>query len=299
MQEIAEFLDEHTEFGRRYEVGRILAEFRGSLMRELDYNKEARHLYELRSNLKEFHLLVIPEVIDDYSTSLVLTMEYLPGKKITSLSGAVLNDIDGDTLADELFRAYFQQILVDGFFHADPHPGNLLLTPDHRIAVLDLGMIGRLNHRLRDQLIHLLAAISHGDGIETAEAAIRIGEPRGEEINRHKFINQIEELVGEAKNTRLEGLQVGAVVLLVMQACADSGIRIPAEINLLGKTLMNLDRVGIALSPRFDPTAAIRKNIETISSKRVKDSFNRHSDGCCYRDQGLHGRSSPPDKRDS
>ncbi len=274
LQEIAEFLDEHTEFGRRYETGRILSEFRGSLMRELDYNKEARHLYELRSNLKEYPLLVIPEVIDDYSTSLVLTMEYLSGTKITSLSGAVLNDIDGDSLADELFRAYLQQILVDGFFHADPHPGNLLLTPDHRIAVLDLGMVGRLNYHLRDQLIHLLAAISHGDGIETAEAAIRIGEPRGEAINRNKFIKEIEELVGEAKNTRLEGLQVGAVVLLVMQACADSGIRIPAEINLLGKTLMNLDNVGIALSPRFDPTAAIRRNLETISSKRVKDSFS-------------------------
>jgi ubiquinone biosynthesis protein len=274
LQEIAEFLDEHTEFGRRYEIGRILAEFRGSLMRELDYGKEARHLYELRSNLKEFPLLVIPEVIDDYSTSLVLTMDYLAGTKITALSGTVLNDIDGHALADELFRAYLQQILVDGFFHADPHPGNLLLTPDHRIAVLDLGMTGRLNNRLRDQLIHLLAGISHGDGIETAEAAIRIGEPRGDEIDRHKFISQIEELVGEAKHTKLEGLQVGAVVLLVMQACADSGIRIPSEINLLGKTLMNLDRVGIALSPNFDPTAAIRRNLETISSKRVKDSFS-------------------------
>ena len=274
LQEIADFMDEHTEFGERYEVGRILGEFRGSLMRELDYNKEARNLTELRENLKTFKRLAIPEVIDDYSGALVLTMDYMAGTKITSLSGSVLSDIDGDSLADELFRSYLQQILVDGFFHADPHPGNLLLTPDHRIAILDLGMTGRLNQRLRDQLVHLLAGISHGDGIQTAEAAIRIGEPRGESIDRNSFINRIEQLVGESRGTKLEGLQIGGVVLLVMQACADAGIRIPAEVNLLGKTLMNLDRVGIALSPKFDPAAAIRRNLETISTARIKDSFS-------------------------
>lgn len=275
LQEIADFLDEHTDFGKRYETGRVLGEFRGSLMRELDYQKEARHLKELRKNLKRFSKLVIPEVIDDYSTSLVLTMDYMPGTKITSLSGTVLADIDGDALADELFRAYLRQILVDGFFHADPHPGNLLLTPDHRIAILDLGMIGRINQHLRDQLVHLLAGISHGDGVQTAEAAMRIADVReGQSIDRKKFINEIESLVGESRNSDIESLQIGSIVLLVMQVCAANGLRIPAEINLLGKTLMNLDRVGIALSPRFDPAAAIRRNLEMISTARVKDSFS-------------------------
>ncbi len=274
LQEIADFLDGHTEFGKKYEVGRILAEFRGSLMRELDYQKEARNLDQLRTNLKDFESLAIPEVIEDYTTSLVLTMDYLAGTKITALSGAVLADVEGDTLADHLFRAYLQQILVDGFFHADPHPGNILLTPDHRLAILDLGMVGRLNQRLRDQLVHLLAAISHGDGLQTAEAALRIGEARGESVDRKSFINDVEEIVGSAKNTDLKGLQIGSMVLLVMQACAKAGIRIPAEINLLGKTLMNIDRVGLALSPLFDPSAAIRRNLEMISSARVKDSFS-------------------------
>lgn len=274
LQEIADFLDEHTEFGKKYEVGRVLEEFRGSLMRELDYNKEAKNLKEFRTNLEEFKTLVIPEVIADYSTSLVLTMDYLSGTKVTSLSGVALNDLDGDALADELFRAYLKQILVDGFFHADPHPGNLILTHDHRLAILDLGMVGRLNQRLRDQLVHLLAGISHGDGLQTAEAAIRIGEPRGGQIDRTKFISQIEGLVGEASHAELQGLQVGAVVIMVMQCCAEAGLRIPAEINLLGKALMNLDQVGATLSPHFDPTEAIRRNLEGITTKRVKDSFS-------------------------
>ncbi|WP_411826164.1 ABC1 kinase family protein [Luteolibacter sp. AS25] len=277
LQEIADFMEERTEFGKRYEVGRVLSEFRTSLMNELDYNKEANQLKELGKNLKSFERLVIPRVVDDYSTGLVLTMDYLPGTKVTSLSGAILADLDGESLADELFRAYLQQILVDGYFHADPHPGNLLLTPDHKIAILDLGMVGRINERLRDQLVHLLAGISHGDGLQTAEAAIRIGESRGESIDRNKFINRIDDLVGQSNSSDLEGLQIGGVVLLVMQACAEVGIRIPAEINLLGKTLMNLDRVGIALSPKFNPSAAIRKNLETLSTARLKDTFSMAS----------------------
>ncbi|MGJ8632652.1 MAG: ABC1 kinase family protein [Luteolibacter sp.] len=274
LQEIADFLDEHTDFGKKYEVGRVLAEFRVSLMRELDYQKEAKQLKELAENLTKFPKLVIPRVVDDYSTSLVLTMDYISGTKTTSLSGTVLQDLDGDSLADEIFRAYLQQILVDGFFHADPHPGNLLLTPDHRIAILDLGMVGRLNQRLRDQLVHLLAGISHNDGIQTAEAAMRIGELREGTFEKGKFVNEIENLVGESRGTDLKGLQIGGVVLLVMQACANAGIRIPAEINLLGKTLMNLDRVGIALAPSFDPSEAIRRNLESISAARIKDSFS-------------------------
>lgn len=274
LQEIADYLDEHTDFGKRYEVGRVLGEFRGSLMRELDYSKEARNLKELRSNLSRFERLVIPSVIDDYSTSLVLTMDHMSGTKITSLNGAALQDIDGDVLADDLFKAYLQQILVDGFFHADPHPGNLLMTPDHRIAILDLGMVGRMNQRMRDQLVHLLAGISHSDGIQTAEAAMRIGESRGVEIDRSSFINRIEELVGETRSVDLAGLKVGSVVLQVMKVCGECGIRIPTELNLLGKALMNLDQVGANLSPKFDPAAAIRRHLEYISTARIKDSLS-------------------------
>jgi len=274
LQEIADFLDEHTEFGRKYHTGRLLGEFRDTLLRELDYQKEARNLAELKRNLAEFADLVIPEVVDSYSSSMVLTMEYMPGTKVTDLAGPVLLDIDGGKLADEVFRAYLKQILVDGFFHADPHPGNLLLTPDRRIAILDLGMVGRINDRVRDQLVHLLAGISQGDGVQVAEAAMRLGDVEDVGIDRRTFINSIETILGESKNSKLVDLQIGGVVLLIMQACASAGIRIPAEVSLIGKTLMNLDRLGITLSPQFDPAAAIRRNLDSISSARLKDSFS-------------------------
>jgi len=274
LQQIAEFLDEHTEFGKKYETARVLGEFRVSLMRELDYLKEAHHLSELHRNLVEFPRLIIPEVVEDYTTSFVLTMDFLSGKKVTSLSGTVLTEVDGTVLADELFRAYLKQILVDGFFHADPHPGNLLLTPDHDLAILDLGMVGRVNQRTRDQLVHLIAGISHGDGVQVANAALGMGEIKNPNMDRPAFVNKIEDLVGEAKNTNLADLKIGAVILEVMRVCANSEVRIPAEISLLGKTLMNLDLVGETLSPRFDPNEAVRRNLEGIAQARFKDSFS-------------------------
>jgi ubiquinone biosynthesis protein len=273
LQSIAEFLDAHSDFGRKYETSRIVDQFRATVIRELDYQKEAANLCELNRNLKEFERLRVPAVIDDFSTSRVLTMEYIPGTKITSLSGTVLTDLDGDVLAGELFNAYLKQILVDGFFHADPHPGNLLLTHDRKIAILDLGMVGRVQQRMRDQLVHLLAGISEGNGIQTAEAALGIAAMKDDEVDRAGFISAVEDIVGSAKAKSLAAIDMGSVVLQVTRACADAGLRIPAEMSMIGKTLMNLDRVGLALSPGFDPQEAIRRHLGEVSRARVAETL--------------------------
>lgn len=273
LEAIADFLDSHTDFGKKYETSRIVEQFRASILRELDYQREAANLGELRANLAGFNRLRIPEVVHDYSSGRVLTMEYLPGTKITSLSGTVLTDLDGDALAEQLFQAYLKQILVDGFFHADPHPGNLLLTHDRCIGILDLGMTGRVQQRMRDQLVHLLAGIGEGNGIQVAEAAMGIAEAKNDEMARETFIAQVEEIVGAAKSRDLAQIDMGSVVLQVTRTCADAGLRIPAELSLIGKTLMNLDRVGRALSPRFDPHEAIRRHLGEIGRARVKETL--------------------------
>lgn len=273
LEQIGEFLDARTEFGRKYETARLVDQFRTSLFLELDYRREAANLEELKRNLAEFPHLMVPGVIADYSTGRMLTMDYLPGTKITSLSGAVMTDLDGDVLAGELFDAYLKQILVDGFFHADPHPGNLLLTQDRRIAVLDLGMTGRVQERMRDQLVHLLAGISEGNGMQVAEAAMSIGTARDETVDKMGFTRAVEEIVGSAKSRDLEEIDMGTIVLQVSRACAEAGLRIPQEMNLIGKALLNLDRVGSVLSPAFDPREAIRRNLGGVSRARIRETL--------------------------
>src|SRR5262245_29547981 len=178
IEEIATLLEQHTEAGRRYGYGSIVEEVRKSLLRELDYRQEARNLHTLRENLARFERIVVPRAIDDYTTALVLTTEYVRGEKVTDVGPLGRMEIDGEALADELWAAYLHQVLVDGFVHADPHPGNVLLTEDHRIALVDLGMVARVPPGLQERLLQLLLAISEGRGEEAAQIAFRIGEPR-------------------------------------------------------------------------------------------------------------------------
>src|SRR5207302_5525853 len=108
-----------------YQFLSIVEEFRKNLIRELDYRQEAKNLAQLGSSLADFRRIVVPQPVEDYTTSRVLTMDYVKGKKITAVSPLRLMELDTRELAEELFRAYLKQILVDGLFHADPHPGNV------------------------------------------------------------------------------------------------------------------------------------------------------------------------------
>jgi ubiquinone biosynthesis protein len=268
LADIAEFIDNHTEFGQRYEFTRMLDELRKSLMRELDYRQEGHNLSVFREQLRDFPHLVVPAPIADYSTSRVLTMEYVPGTKITKMSPLSRMEFDGEILAEELFHAYLKQILVDGFFHADPHAGNVFITADYRIALLDLGMVGRIMPRLQEDLLQLLIAISEGHGEDASQIAIKIGQPR-REFDQTEFTRRISEIVARQKTATVEEMQVGRLVLEVTRCAAESQIRVPPELTMLGKTLLNLDQVGRALAPQFDPNASIRRNGAEILRQRV------------------------------
>ena len=273
LEEIAGFLDKHTQWGNRYEFGKMLEELRRSLWRELDYRLEARNLSTLGANLLEFPRIVVPAPIEDFTTSRVLTMEYIRGKKITELSPLARLDFKGADLAEELFHAYLKQILVDGFFHADPHPGNVFLTDDHRIALIDLGMVGHIAPQLQENLLQLLLAASTGRGDDAAAMAIKISELKGD-FSESTFRQRVAGLVSEHQGSQMDQLQVGRVVLEITQIAADNGLRVPAELTLLSKALLNLDLVGQTLDPNFDPNASIRRNAEKILRQRVWKAFS-------------------------
>jgi predicted unusual protein kinase regulating ubiquinone biosynthesis (AarF/ABC1/UbiB family) len=269
--EIAQLLDKHLQAGRLYQFEKMVDEFRKSILRELDYEREAQNLVTLSENLAEFDRIVVPSPILDFTTGRVLTMEFVFGQKITSLSPLEKIDIDGARLADELHRAYLKQILIDGFFHADPHPGNVFLTDDHRVALIDLGMVGWISSAMQENLLKMLLAISEGKGEEAAERAAEIGE-KLPTFDEPEFRRRVVELVGEYQNARLEQIQVGKVVMEVSRVSADAGMRLPAELTMLGKTLLHLDEIGRTLDPSFDPNASVRKNAAELLQKRMRKS---------------------------
>jgi ubiquinone biosynthesis protein len=270
--QIAQFLDAHTELGKRYDFENMLNGLRTSLLRELDFKLEAGNLITFSENLREFDQIIIPDPVEDFCSSRVLTMEYIPGKKITDLSPLRLMEIDGPGLARELFRAYLKQILLDGFVHADPHPGNVFLTEDDQIALLDLGMVVRLLPGFRDNVLRLLLAISEGKGEEAAEVTIRMGEPKPR-FNKADFTKRIGELVAEHGEASLSRLNSGQVVLEITRISADCWFRLPSEFTMVAKTLLNLDRVVFTLDPNFEPTAIIRQRAMEILQRNLMQSI--------------------------
>jgi len=271
LEEVASFIDAHTEIGKRYEFVNMLEDLRRSLLREIDFQREGNNLIRLGDSLSSFRRIVIPEPIDDFTTSRVLTMDYIPGKKITALSPLRLMEVDGAKLSEELFRAYLKQTLVDGFFHADPHPGNVFLTDDNRIALLDLGMVSNIGSTFQENYLRLLLAISNGRGDEAAEISIKMGEPKAR-FDDSDFRHRVADLVAEHADTALDRIDAGQVVLRIQRIAADTWFRLPPEFTMIAKTLMNLDRVVYILAPNFDPNAIIKEEATSLILRNVVKS---------------------------
>jgi predicted unusual protein kinase regulating ubiquinone biosynthesis (AarF/ABC1/UbiB family) len=268
IEEIASLADAHTDWGKRLGFADMVAEFRTSLMAELDYQQEAENLRAVGANLAGREGIVVPRPIADYTTSRVLTMDFVDGRSVGSLGPLALIDIDGPALASTLFGAYLDQILVDGLFHADPHPGNVLVTDDGRLALLDLGMVGRVEPEMQDSLTKLLLAISEGQGRRAAEVAIVLGRPL-DDFDGEAFRRRAADLVMRSQDSTVGELQAGATIAELSRIAAESGMRLPPSLTMLAKTLLNLDDVSRTLDPTFDPGQAIQRESSDLLRRKL------------------------------
>ena len=269
--QIASLADDHTETGRRLGFSDMVEEFRRSLMAELDYRQEADNLVAVGANLIDHALIVVPQPVPDYSTDVVLTMDFVEGRSLGRIGPLGLSELDGAPLAAALFSAYLDQILVHGLFHADPHPGNVLVTDDGRLALLDLGMVARIPPEAQDQLIKLLLAVGEGRGRDAADVAVAMGRPL-EGFDGDRFRDRAAEMVNRVRGATVAQLQAGQVVAELTQIAAQSCLRLPSELTMLGKALLNLDETARLLDPTFDPNAALQRQAGEVMQKKLLQS---------------------------
>jgi predicted unusual protein kinase regulating ubiquinone biosynthesis (AarF/ABC1/UbiB family) len=272
LDEVAALMQRFSAVTRSIDAPGVLEEFRRAILLELDYREEARNLLSLSHHLRDFEHIVVPLPIEDFTTARVLTMDYIEGTKITAVSQVEWTEVDGVALGDELFRAYLQQILLDGVFHADPHPGNVLLTPDHRLALIDLGMVGRVSSAMQERLFRLMLAISEAKGDDAASIVIAIGDTH-EDFDEMQMRRTISQLVGRYRNAAAKELNVGHVMLQLARAATQDGLRMPPELSLLGKTLLNLDEIGRRLDPDFDVNASLRRSATRLMQRRMLNNL--------------------------
>lgn len=273
MRDIALTFENTTDVGTRYRFSRIIDTLEANIVRELDYQYEARHSASFTENLSDFDQIVVPQVIEEISTQRMLVMDYIEGRKITELGRLELLELDREGLVHEIFRAYLNQVLVDGFFHADPHPGNLVLTTDGKVALLDFGMVARVSPQACDNLMKLLLTICEGRGEDAAKAAMELGVA-DDRFDAEAFTEQISRLVTLNQDVPVKQLKAGMIVMEIQRIAAEVGMLPTDELTMLGKTLLNLDRVVETLHPEFDPNAAMRQACSELVHKRSGNNIS-------------------------
>lgn len=265
-RELAGLLERHSPDARAFGVVGVVEQFQRSIARELDYRREASNLRRLATNLADFDRLVVPELVVDLSTSRVLVMEHLEGRKVTEVGGLRMLDLDGEQLVDDLFRAWLQQVLTDGFVHADPHPGNVVLTEDDRLGLLDVGMVLRIRPGARESLLRLLLAVADGEVDHAADAGLDLASP-SERFDEARYRQRIAELIGAYHELPSRDLGLGSILLEVARISGQCGVRPPAELTLLARALLALDQVGRALAPDYDVEDAVRRHVGTLMTQ--------------------------------
>ncbi|WP_313111843.1 ABC1 kinase family protein [Aequorivita sediminis] len=272
LMSISEKLETYSEMGRNYAIHSVIEELRYVLLKELDYTLEAQNLATLKKNLAEFEHMFIPAPIMDYCSSKVLTMEFVEGGKITKVSPLKRLDISFEPLVDELVKSYLKQIIVDGFAHADPHPGNVYLTPENKIALMDLGMVAKFSNEMQEIILKLMIGLSNYDGSRVADILLSISE-YDDKKDVSNFKKDVIRKIQENENARAKDLQTGRILIKMNQMAAKESIHIPVELNILGKILLNLDQIVAYLAPKYDVQQTVKDYVKLLMQQRMKENL--------------------------
>ncbi len=263
--------DHLTQVGRRVRLRDWLNEFAKTLMQELDYHAEAENLARFGRHLKPFRRLWVPQPLWDYCSQRVLTMELATGVRVDAIPEVRRTEQAMDPLAAALIRGYLDQIFVHGEIHADPHPGNLRVTPDGRLAIFDLGMVAHMPPRLRERLLKILFAAVDGRGEEVADDLISIST-RLEAFDEERYLRETGQLI--ARYAASGSFSEGRVVLDMVRIATASGLRTPPELSLVGKALLNLETVCRLLAPDLDTRRIVERQLQHVMRARLKKSLS-------------------------
>ena len=270
--DLARLVQERTPLGEIYDLVEIAEDFAYTLRAEMDYRREGRNADRFRRNFAAEPALYIPQVYWDYTTGRVLVLERIRGIKIDDVEALDAAGVDRHQVALNIARIVIKEVLVDGFFHADPHPGNFFVMDGEVIGAMDFGMVGHLNQRLRDDLVRLYVVAIGLDSERIVEQLIRMGAAKLR-VDRAGLKRDAERLLTKYHGLPLKEIQAREVVEEVMPIAFRHHLHLPSELWLLGKMLAMMEGVGLKLDPEFDIFGVsrpyVRRFLWQMASPRV------------------------------
>lgn len=266
LSHVAQLVESELAEARRYQPVRVVDEFRRSLTRELDLAAEARNIERFARHFKDDPYVLIPRVYPQWTSPLMNVQEHIDGTAAEDPAALARAGLDAKLLVQRGADAVLKMILEHGFFHADPHPGNVIYLPGNRIAMIDFGMVGRLSPTRRWQIVDLLAGISRHD--EQPMLEVLLDWAGDDAVDEERLAADLGELVTDYADLALKDMRVGALIARITQLVRDHGIVMPADLTLMFKALITLEGLGRKYDPEFRLTDRLRPFLERALAAR-------------------------------
>jgi ubiquinone biosynthesis protein len=269
LEDLARLMELRIDWAKRYQIRDMIEEFAKSLRQELDYRVEGRNAEKIANQFTGNPTIRIPKIYWDYSTKNVLTMEYIKGIRVNDLEKMDEEGYDRKGIAERLAHSILHQILMEGFFHGDPHPGNVLVLPGEVIALMDFGMVGRLSHDMKYQFASLVISLKNGNTDGIIKVISRMGLIP-EDADMALLRSDIDELKDKYYDVPLSQISLGEAVNELFTVAFHHHIRIPADLTILGKALLTVEGVVESLDPEF----SIMSVAEPFGERLMKDRYH-------------------------
>lgn len=280
LMDLARLSERHLDWAAHYNLTEVVEEFRQTLMNELNYTIEGRNADRLRVIHKDDKHIRIPEIHWDWTTSRVLTMEYVRGIKLSNTTLLRESGYDTRLIAERVASAVLTQMLMHGLFHADPHPGNLAVLPDHSVLFMDFGMVGRLTPEMKRHLAGLIIGLMRRD----SEAILRVLHRMGvvpNDVNERQLHRDVDNIREKYYDMPFTQISLGEAVGELFSVAYRHRIKIPSDLTLVGKTLITIEGVVEGL----DPTFRILNIAEPFGRSLLRERLNPKQ----FAERTLHG----------
>jgi ubiquinone biosynthesis protein len=269
LKDLAHFIGKHTRYGKLYDFSGMVLEFENTLKNELDFTKEGENAGTFKQNFLKDDGITVPKIKWVYTTRRVLTMEYIEGIRLDDYDALEKAGIDRKILAKKLSASICNQILRDGFFHADPHPGNIQVLQNGTIVFLDLGMVGSLTKTRKDIITNFFIGVTSKESSMVVRSLMDL-DATAKKANTKKFENDVDEIIEMYLTLPWDEIKIGDLFYRIFKIAFLNHIKIPREFALISKTLATLQSLMEKLAPDLNALVIAKP----IAKKLLHQSFS-------------------------
>jgi ubiquinone biosynthesis protein len=269
---LARLLEKHIPESRIYDPVGIVEEFADAIRKELDFTREGWNIERFCRNFEGDETIYVPKVYWDATTQKVLTIEYINGVKVNQFDKISELGLDRKEIAENGARLIMKQIFIHGFFHGDPHPGNIFICPDGKISFIDFGMMGRINEFTKHRMADLIIGVINRDSGKIIKTLLDIGLV-SKEIELEKFQLDIEDMVEYYYGKTLKQIKISKLINELLAITVKYKIKLPSNFTLLCKSVLTIEGIGRGLDPDFDIIKVAKPFIKKMLQERYRPQY--------------------------